>query len=210
VTAVLDLIPSVAALAPSAPEPLVIRAYIDSAREFFRKTMAWVDQVDIDSVGATTDEYLLDLGDHKEVVDGVFVRYQNDEKGLTKITRASMVMRSTTTDNRPRWYRVTGKKLHLGPNTGTDVSAEITAILLSLRPTLEATEIDDEVAEKFHEYLEAGALYRLLTMPNKPWTDVATAGMKYTQFQADIDEWRARAPDDGMTGIARRVKYGGL
>ena len=53
-----------------------------------------------------------------------------------------------------------------------------------------------------------GALFRLLRMPNKEWTDLSAAGVYGQLFNSGVEaaERRARQAD---TAVARTVKYGG-
>ena len=81
---------------------------------------------------------------------------------------------------------------------------------VAVKPTLSATAVDDRVLNKYDETLVDGALGRLLAMPRKPWTDYQLAEYHFVQFESEKSSARSKATDEYQTGVARKVKYGGL
>lgn len=207
---ILDLIPTVAAHCAGAPEPLVVRAYVDAAREFFRRTLAWKEDLEIDSEIAPGVLKLV-LPEDAEITDGVFVRFRDDEKSLVKRTVTQMSRLGIRPYPRPTMYRVMSDRIFIAPVVpDIDLTVDITQATMALYPTRNATTLNDEVANRYGEAIEAGALSRLLVMPKRAWTDFESAAEYTGKFRAHIDEWRSLAADDGMVGVVRTVRYGGL
>ena len=196
--------------APDAPEPVLTRCYVDSAREFFSDTLAWQTDdpmlfaSDFDAPAATAAFTVL-VGDGQEVVDARSVRYGNEE--LRKATLAQMRRQSTETA-RPQFFRlVPGSQLLVlsPPNAEAD---QITG-MFAIQPSRDAQDIDNEAANRFGDAIEYGALARLLMMPHSEWREPETAAYYRGLFQEAKDKARATAADEGMVGVPRRVRYGG-
>jgi hypothetical protein len=77
-------------------------------------------------------------------------------------------------------------------------------------PDLALTEVADVVANKYSELLVHGAKSFLFMTPRKPWTDLQLAQYHEAVFQTGIPDARSEAADEFQTGVARKVKYGGL
>jgi hypothetical protein len=72
-------------------------------------------------------------------------------------------------------------------------AAESAAILLraTLMPSIAATTCSS-VLEEWGEYISHGALRRLKIMPNKPWTDQASAAYHQSEFDTGRDRATAK------------------
>jgi hypothetical protein len=90
----------------------------------------------------------------------------------------------------------------------TTTSVSSTIVRAVLRPTHTSTACDDDVMDRHRDTIVNGALFRLLRIPNKDWTDLTGAGLYGSLFNDGVKraELQARGAD---TGIARRVRYGG-
>ena len=84
-----------------------------------------------------------------------------------------------------------------------------TVLRVQLKPTPQSTACDDDVMNDYRAAIVAGALFRLLRLPSKDWTDFAGAQVYGSLFNEHLTnaERRARHADEG---VARKVKYGGL
>ena len=90
----------------------------------------------------------------------------------------------------------------------TTTSVSSTIVRAVLRPTHTSTACDNDVMDRQRDTIVNGALFRLLRIPNKAWTDLTGAGLYGSLFNDGVKraEVQARGAD---TGIARRVRYGG-
>lgn len=203
---VLDLLDGVLLGAPGVPEPLAANYYVRAAREFFTETLAHRAQVAA-AQGGDTGTYTLAVPADTEAFDATKVILSGQP--LRKAAH-SQVLRANPgrQGGEPQRYRISAGNLTLDPAPDAGV-ADLLYVLAVVRPTRTATTLDDAMAAEFADIIEQGALAKILMIGNKPWTDTGTASAMYQLFQADIDRWRSKARDDGMTGVARTVRYGG-
>jgi len=199
VAALQDLTGNLLLAAPGVPEPLAEARYLDAAREFFRRSLAWVEKVPVAA------DLTLNTPAGAEAFDAR--RALLDDRRLIKATRVQM--QDLAPENRVEYFRIAANKIHLAGDPTEDVSGRLT-VYANLRPTREAAEIPDEIADEFGEHLENGAIARLLALPGRAWTDASTATYHWRLFLDAADEWAARGVDEGMTGVRRTVRYGGL
>jgi hypothetical protein len=207
-----DLIGAVKLVAPGVPEPVAVKAYIDAARQFFTDTRAWRTAGDRvrrttshkPGVGAFTLTPLPDT----EIFDAVVTRY--DRQPLKKVSLSSMIGAGPGHYGRPSHFVVTRNLLEVVPDPGPGPSVEAMFTVLScIRPTRDALELDDDIADRFGEIVENGAISRVLSQPKTEWTDLQLAVYYRSQFEDQVNTWRSKASDDGQVGVARRVRYGG-
>ena len=92
------------------------------------------------------------------------------------------------------------------PSSTTPGSTIVRAVL---RPTHTSTACDNDVMNDYRDTIVNGALYRLLRIPSKDWTDPMGASVYGTLFNEGVisAERRARNAD---TGVSRKVSYGGI
>lgn len=84
-----------------------------------------------------------------------------------------------------------------------------TIMRCQLKPTQVSTTADDELMSDYRDTIVNGALFRLLRLPSKEWTDFKAAQVYGALFNEGVitAERRARHAD---IGIARKVAYGGI
>lgn len=212
-TAILDLIPQVLASATMAPNQMVIRYIRDAAREFCRTTRAW--KADVLNLTATADTANVTV---TPPTDGVLIDISSavlDENApLIKKTRKQLDVAF------PKWRTETGMPTHITMSeTRNDillvkVPASTYTSMLDVNgvfmPSLTATTLDDTLVDTYGEDIVNGALHRLLRLPNKPWTDINQAQFYGILFDDAVCCARSEAADGNMTGVARKVQYGGL
>lgn len=75
-------------------------------------------------------------------------------------------------------------------------------VQVRLVPKLTIESVPDEVLEKHIEAIASGTKARLMTMLNRPWTNLATAGIHRTLFTAAMTDARANAGKAHVTGPA--------
>jgi hypothetical protein len=109
----------------------------------------------------------------------------------------------------PQYYvKQTQSSFWLVP-TPDVTQASSTIVRAQLKPTHTSTAVDNDLINDYRDTIVSGALFRLLRLPSKDWTDYTGAQVYGSLFAEGIQtaERRARHAD---SGIARKVNYGGL
>lgn len=189
------------------------RMLLEAIREFCAQTTSWrVDMTpDLDYVASQSD-YTLTFPTDTILVDIVTV--QATDGGLQlKPTTPSRLDREVSewrkTTGAPFSYMlvdaVTIRLVYTPPAAKTGALA----IRLAVKPTLEATTIDDHLYDQYGDIFVHGALSKLYRIPRKAWSDPGLAGFHLSLFDQAIDKARGRSVDENLSGIVRKVKYGG-
>lgn len=95
--------------------------------------------------------------------------------------------------------------LLLAPNAGGNLR-----INAALKPTRAATTFPDWIYERYVETIAAGAKWKLLSTPKKPYTDMALAAHYEQEFIAGCGEARVRAARAGSRAPLRTHTVYGL
>ena len=117
----------------------------------------------------------------------------------------------------PKWREDSGvPEYFIQQNSATFILAPIPSVTIVgstivravLRPTHTSTSCDNDVMNDYRDTIINGALFLLLRIPNKDWSDMKGAAVYGELFSRGVDdaERRARNAD---TAIHRSVKYGG-
>ena len=173
------------------PQTLVSNAIRNSTIEFCDRSFVYrIDHVAISAV-ATVAEYAWAPGANLKVVRPELVWY--DKKPLIPKTLDEIG------GLYPYWPDQTGtpiyfiqekiEQLILIPKPTASLTNAIRA-KVSIKPARAATDIIDEIWEKYLECIAYGAKYRLLSMNKKPWTDLQMAGVFKTMYEDHIAKAR--------------------
>ena len=87
------------------------------------------------------------------------------------------------------------------PNSNKEI-----LINVALKPTRTTNNIDTEFSNTYRDGIIYGAVYRLLRMPSKQWTDPVAAADYFNLFQAEVTDAELRGRG-GNIGVKRTVKY---
>lgn len=66
-------------------------------------------------------------------------------------------------------------------------------VRVAMAPDQAATEASDEIYNEFYDAIAAGAKYRLMLMPSKPWSNSQMAGFYRDRFESEIGAAQVRA-----------------
>lgn len=208
--AIETLYPGVLASAPSVPEVLLDRALLETARDFCRRTRYLRTQLDPISLVADTSSYALTLPTDTALVDIIGVTLNGSEltpKTVEQLRRAD-----------PDWEAATGTPDYYFREGSADIrlvgtpqadDADALVVRVALMPTLSAATIDDVLTDDHGEELVNGALFRLLKIPGKAWTDKGAADYYGALYESRIGEATHVADADRTMNVRRRVRYGG-
>ena len=90
-----------------------------------------------------------------------------------------------------------------------ETKALSTIVRAQLKPTQTSISADDELMSEYRDTIVNGALFRLLRLPSKDWTDFGGAQVYSSLFNEGIIQADRRARNADV-GIARKVAYGGI
>ena len=204
------LLPEILPMVSGCPDTLVennIRAAVIELCE-----RASVYQAELDPVTTVSNIYEYDL----EAPTGTSVRkvlwVTHQGKDLEPLTTTLLEQRL------PKWREESGvPEYFIQQTSSTFVLAPIPAVTTVgstivravLRPTHTSTACDNDVMNDYRDTIVNGALFRLLRIPNKDWSDLQGAGIYGQLFNQGVEdaERRSRNAD---TAVRRSVKYGGM
>lgn len=203
-----EVMPSV----PGCPHPVAINAVRSAARELCEKAPIWKNTPTAINVVAGTMEYAFAPATGTLVAGVVFAAYNGNEifpKTEQQLDAIDPAWRTTSSGD-PKYYtQLSQRQIALVPKPGTTLSGGL-VLRVSLKPSPTATTVDDSVYEEWREEIAAGALARLMMMPNKPWTNQDEAVFQAGLFMNGIRKAQKRAEDSYMPRAHRTISYGGL
>jgi len=80
---------------------------------------------------------------------------------------------------------------------------------VALKPSRTSNNIANEIADDYRDAIIYGALYRLLRMPAKDWTDPIAAADYAGLFRQQVEEAEIKARRANI-GVSRKVTYSGV
>jgi hypothetical protein len=201
---------------PEIPAFVATRQLLRAIREFCEETRAWRYSFDLD---VTASESLYDLMSeagltNTELVDVVTVK--NTDGSTPVIPKTFKWLddnlsdwRSTTAEN-AHWYVLDSNNVIRLVYTPASTTSAKYHVRMALKPLLSSQAVSDVLENKYDEAFIHGALARLYFLPRKPWTDVNLGQYHRLKFENYWASAKAEAADEFQTGVARKVRYGGL
>jgi hypothetical protein len=207
-----SLLPEIIPMVPGCPDTLIENNIRAATIELCEK--AAVLQAELDPVTTVAGIFEYDLEPPTGTVVHKIMWVVYDGKDLEPISTNLLEQRKPNwrdADNRgsPEYYVKTGQSLFWMVPVPNVTQASSTILRAQLKPTQTSTAADDELISDYRDTIVNGALFRLLRLPSKDWTDLAGAqvyGSLFAQGIVEADR-RARHAD---SGIARKVAYGGI
>ena len=203
------LLPEILPMVPGCPDTLIEINIRSAVIELCER--ANVYQAELDPVTTVSNIYEYDL----EPPTGTSVRKilwaTHQGKDLEPITTTLLEQRL------PSWREKSGvPEYFIQQNSSMFILAPIpantiagsTVIRAVLRPTHQSTACDNDVMNDYRDTIINGALFRLLRIPNKDWSDMQGASVYGQLFNQGVEDAgrRARHAD---TAVCRSVRYGG-
>lgn len=203
------LLPEILPMVPGCPDTLVENNVRSSAIEFCQRSNAYQAELDPVTTVGNIFEYDLEPPSGTSVQKILWVTHLG--KDIEPITTTLLEQRL------PKWRENNGVPEYFVQQTSstfllvpipTSTAVSSTILRAVLRPTHTSTSCDDAVMSDYRDTIINGALFRLLRMPNKEWSDLQTAGVYGQLFTKGIEEAERRSRN-ADTAVARKVKYGG-
>jgi hypothetical protein len=192
------------------PDSLVETNIRSATIEFCERSKAYVQDLDPITTVAGVFEYDFDQPSGTEVHQILWMTFDGND--MDPISPRSLEL------NYPDWRDRTSRPhvyLQKTPNTFWAVPVPQTTLTnglimgVALKPTRTTSNVDTTFSNTYRDGIIYGALYRLLRMPNKEWTDVPAAREYLAQFNQEIQQAELRARG-GDLGVNRKVKYKGI
>lgn len=203
-----DLLPNIIPMVPGCTDTLIISNIRSAVIELCERSEVY--QKELDTFYTAAGIYDFDIDPPNGTAVEKILSVVHSGRDLEPLTPALLEQRL------PKWRESTGtpeyfvkndaNSIRLAPVPNTEEAVIVRAIL---KPTHNSNSCDSTVMNDYRDTIINGALYRLLRIPSKEWTDYSGAGVYGTLFSEGITsaERRARSAD---TGVARKVTYGGL
>ena len=219
--------------APEAPGVLVNDVLREAARDFFSRSHAWRETVDLTLVDGQDTYEILNTPDpdadpdpipanvpafydsvngyyHVDVVSWHEVRYADEP--LKKRTAAE-THRQVPTPTEIFWgfENPTKDTIRLIGTPGANEDGETLTVTISVKPSRQARSIiSDEMVDLYKDAIVNGAVARLLLIPRQPWTNPNQASYHMIRFDEAILDADNRAQTQYSRHIVRKTRYGGL
>ena len=200
---------------PEVPAFVAARQYVRAARELCEEGRVWREDISVDvEVGSPAINLVTLFPASTELVDIISVKPADGSTPVTPKTQAWLDInwtdwRDQTALKATHYTQENSDSLRFVPAPAEDVTDAYT-VRVALKPAADAESIDDLVSNKYSELLISGAKAHLFMTPRKPWTDLQLAQYHRANFLSGLPKARSEATDEFQTGIARKVKYGGL
>lgn len=203
-----SLVKEVLPYVPLCPDSLVEQNIRSAAIEFCERSKAYILDMDPFNTTAGVYEYDFDVPTGTEVHQVLYMT--EDGNDMDPISPRSLEL------NYPDWRDRTGNPHVYLQKTSTTFwvvpvpsgSRQIIASV-ALKPTRTSNNLDTNITNQYRDAIIYGALYRLLRIPNREWTDVGAAREYLVQFNNEITQAELRARG-GDLGVKRTVKYKGI
>tara|TARA_B100000214_G_scaffold209436_1_gene152019 strand:- start:11618 stop:12292 length:675 start_codon:yes stop_codon:yes gene_type:complete len=199
-----DILPYV----PLCPDSLVEQHIRSATIEFCERSKAYILDMDPFNTTAGVYEYDFDIPVATEVHQVLYMTHDGND--MDPISPRSLEL------NYPDWRNRTGSPhVYLQKSSSlfwivpVPSGAKEVIVSVALKPTRTSNNIDSTVSNQYRDAIIYGALYRLLRMPNREWTDIGAAREYLAQFNNEIVQAELRARG-GDLGVKRTVKYKGI
>lgn len=142
-----------------------------AAADFFERSKSYIVELTPQTTTAGVSDYTYQLPENTDMVK-VLEAWINGQEAGTELQYRNREARTGIYGLSPLRYRA----YPTPSGTGT------IAITAAVKPGALSTGIPDEYFSQHYEAISWGAIARLLAVPKKPWTDIATASVYANQF----------------------------
>lgn len=207
-----SLLPEIIPMVPSCPDTLIEQNIRAAAIEFCEKTGIY--QAELDPITTVGGIYEYDLEPPSQTAVHKIMWATYDGNDLESISTKLLEQRKPDWRNAdyygtPEYFLKQGQSTFWLVPVPSATMVSSTIIRVQLKPTHRSTACDETVMEDYRDSIINGAIFRLLRIPGREWTDIASAQIYGGLFAEGIvrAERDARHADEP---IARKVKYGGI
>ena len=203
------LLPEILPMVPGCPASLIQNNIRAAVVELCERASVYQQELDPLTTVANIYEYDLEAPSGTSVQKILWVTHAGvDLEPITSSLLEQRIPKWRTEAGVPEYFlQQTSSLFSLAPvPAATAVSS--TVIRAVLKPSHSSTACDNDVMNDYRDTIVNGALFRLLRIPNKDWSDIQGASVYGQLFNQGVEaaERRARNAD---TGVRRSVRYGG-
>ena len=189
----------------SEPTDLTLSRSIRFAiQEFFRLSESWKVQLSVTKI-ADTSTYRLSIPADTYIIAADYVYFTDETGARIKLESVVPERVDTNATGTPTSFYVTQDSIVVSPAT----YAGTLEIGVTVSATRDIDEVPDSISLKCFEYIRAGAISRLLAMPDKIWSNLQIAAVYEQTFMRGVAEAKRDARQDRSRPV-RQVKYGGI
>jgi hypothetical protein len=203
-------LPEVMPYVQDVPEVVAVQAIRNACIQFCEETHYLQENLDPITGQKNVGEYDLDANDSNYKVVEIMQAYYGDQLLIPKAQEElNQIYRTSNWEElkgNPYYYfrpRASVIRLVTKPII---TEANKLKVKAAIAPKRTSTTVDEELFERFLEYIAHGARARLYNTPNQPYYDPKTA-MEYTKrFNDEMAEVRTRVYK-GLTRAAARIEF---
>lgn len=169
---------------PGCPYPATDQALLLASMEFFDKSLAWREWLDPVTTSAGINEYDFEIGTGQEVVQLCAATKNDDDlplvlPGTLAPDRQTQYCKPGIFTRNRRSFFLTESPVAAGASIKTEVS---------LKPSLLATGIPDELFAHYAQAIAFGAAGQVMTIPGQPFTNPVLAMDFRSRFYQGIKD----------------------
>ena len=203
-----SLVKEILPYVPMCPDSLVEQHLRAATIEFCERSKAYILDMDPFNTISGVYEYDFDIPVGTEVHQVLLMTHDGND--MDPISPRSLEL------NYPDWRDKTGQPHVYLQKTPTPFwivpvpsGSKQVIVSVALKPTRTSNNIDTTISNQYRDAIIYGALYRLLRIPNKEWTDIGASQEYSFQFSIEAKQAELRARG-GDLGVKRTVKYKGI
>ena len=199
-------------MVPGCPDTLVESNIRAAVIELCEKAAVYQQELDPVTTVANIYEYDLEPPNgtvvHK-IVWGLFEGKDLEPISSGLLEQRKPKWREATNAGVPEYFLKQGQALFWLVPVPNETKVSSVILHAQLKPTYTSTACETEVMSDHRDSIINGTLFRLLRLPSKEWSDFQGAAVYSNLFFEGVSNAERRARQ-GDTGVARRVKYGGI
>lgn len=181
-------------LAADPSDPVTEQAIKRAVIEFCRESWIWQFFPDAQNVRSGTAEYDIEPPSGADVVTVVDVEYNRvplTPKSVAWLNKEIPGWRTTGAAVK-HYTQIDTEQVILAPLPAENITNGL-VMTVALQPSQKATGFPSWIAAQYIYQIAEGAMAKLMLMPNKPWTDMATGQDHRTRFEQAFNDARESA-----------------
>lgn len=182
-TPIVELLDSIRVVVRQCPTQTMIRAYAQSAREWCDKTRWLVNTITGVTVNGT-GRYTLGDDPHLEIFGIAAMSRRQGSGDWDPVRSLDGNWDVNAANGEPGAYQyIPHAAFVLAPTPNAVFDLRINAVV---KPKRGVNSLPEELLTEWDETFQAGALYRLMRIPNEPWSNAAESSAQYSLFKNGI------------------------
>lgn len=207
-----SLLPEILPMVAGCPDSMAENAIRSAVIELCEKSGAYQAELDPVTTVASTYEYDLEAPNGTTVHKIMWASHIGKDLepiSTTLLEQREPNWRDAAKFSTPKYFvKQTPTTFWLVP-VPSETKPLSTILRVQLKPSHTSAVCDDGIMSDYRDTIVNGAIFRLLRIPNKDWSDLSGAQIYAAAFAEGIRNAEIRAKN-ADAGVARKVNYGGL